>query len=239
LHISQDSFERFVHLRTFRLPGGEQAIREPRRIALGLLFELYGENLPDLPQLGFSPAELNVMKSALVKGINAPLTSSMGRLFDGVSALIGLRQRASFEGQAAMELEFACHAINTDRCYPINMAHVTIGQGAVGSIIDWSLVIAGILADLAGGLSAAEIAATFHNSLLEMIVSVAIQSQIEQVVLSGGCFQNRRLLEGSIDRLQKAGFRPFWSQKFPSNDGGIALGQIAAAQREYRQIKSL
>ncbi len=238
LRVGPDSFERFAHLRAFRLPGGEQAIREPRRIALGMLFELYGENLPELPQLRFSPSELTLIKAALVKGINAPLTSSMGRLFDGISALIGLRERASFEGQAAMDLEFACGGINTDRCYPINMAHVTIGDGGIRSIIDWSLMVGDILTDLSAGLSVAEIAATFHNSLLEMIVAVATQAQIEQVVLSGGCFQNRRLLEGSIARLQKAGFRPFWSQKIPLNDGGIALGQIAAAQREYRKIKS-
>jgi hydrogenase maturation protein HypF len=234
LRIGSDSFERYAHLRTFRLPGGEQAIREPRRIALGLLFELYGNDLPDLPQLGFSPSELSIIKSALRRGINAPLTSSMGRLFDGVSALIGLRQRVSFEGQAAMDLEFACEGRNTDRCYPINMAHVTIGAGAEGSIIDWSPMVAGILADLAAGLSVAEIAATFHNWLLEVIVSLAAQVRIEQVVLSGGCFQNRRLLEGSIRRLQEAGFRPFWSQKIPSNDGGISLGQIVAAQIFYQ-----
>ncbi len=233
LRVSQDSFERCAHLRTFPLPGGEQAIREPRRAALGLLFELYGDSLPDMPPLGFSLSELALLKRALAGKINAPLTSSMGRLFDGVSALVGLRQRASFEGQAAMDLEFACVGSNTDRCYPIYISPVTIDKEPGGSIIDWSPVIEGILADLAAGLGAAEIAATFHNSLLEMIVTFAAQAQIEQVVLSGGCFQNRRLLEGSIARLQKAGFRPYWSQKIPSNDGGIALGQIAAAQREF------
>ena len=101
-------------------------------------------------------------------------------------------------------------------------------------MMDWSPVIEGILADLADGLNAGEIAATFHNSVIEMIIAIATQQKIEQVVLSGGCFQNRRLLEGSIRRLQNAGFRPFWSQKIPSNDGGIALGQIAAAALALR-----
>jgi hydrogenase maturation protein HypF len=236
LRIGEDSFERYAHLRTFRLPGGEQAIREPRRIALGLLFELYGENLPDLPQLGFSPSELRIITGALVRGINAPLTSSMGRLFDGVSALIGLRQRASFEGQAAMDLEFACEGISTDRLYPIDILPVAIERVLKTNIIDWRAMVEGILADLAAGLSAGEIAATFHNSLLEIIVKLATQAQVEQVVLSGGCFQNKRLLEGSIDRLQKAGFRPFWGQKIPANDGGIALGQIVAAWRASRTM---
>jgi hydrogenase maturation protein HypF len=236
LRIGEDSFERYAHLRMFRLPGGEQAIREPRRIALGLLFELYGENLPDLPQLGFSSAELGIIKGALARGINAPLTSSMGRLFDGVSALIGLRRRVSFEGQAAMDLEFACEGISTDRYYPIDILPVAIEKMLKTNIIDWRAMIEGVLADLAAGVSAGEIAAAFHNSLLEVIVRLAAQAQVEQVVLSGGCFQNRRLLEGSIERLQKAGFRPFWGQKIPANDGGIALGQIVAAWRASRKL---
>ncbi|MBW4439079.1 MAG: carbamoyltransferase HypF [Pleurocapsa minor GSE-CHR-MK-17-07R] len=233
LHITEDSFERVASLRPFRLPGGEKAIREPRRAALGLLFELYGEQLPDLPHPGFSPQELAIVKKALARKINAPLTSSMGRLFDGVAALIGLRQRASFEGQAAMALEFACEGITTDRRYPFTVSPATAGQNAEARIIEWGPVIEGILADLNDGLTAREIAAVFHNTLVDMIVIMAIQSQIEQVVLSGGCFQNKRLLEDSIARLQEAGFRPYWSQKIPANDGGIALGQIAAAQREY------
>jgi len=239
LSISEDSFERCMHLRPFRLPGGEQAIREPRRAALGLLFELYGEDMPDVPQLGFSPSELRILKGALARKINAPLTSSMGRLFDAVSSLIGLRPRSSFEGQAAMDLEFACNGIDTDRCYPIYRANVTIMEAPSGRMMDWSPVIEGILADLANGVTAGEIAATFHNWLLEMIIYVATQQQIEQVVLSGGCFQNRRLLEGSIRRLHNAGFRPFWSQKIPSNDGGIALGQIAAAALTFRPLSMI
>ena len=224
LQVGRDSFERVAHLRPFPLPGGEQAIREPRRVALGLLFGLYGEDMPDLPQFGFSFSELSVLKDMLAKKMNTPLTSSMGRLFDGVAALIGLRSYTSFEGQAAMDLEFACQGIPSERSYPFN---VTSG------IIDWSPMLAGILDDLAAGLGAGEIAATFHNTLVEMIVTVATQQQIEQVVLSGGCFQNKRLLESSIHLLRKAGFRPYWNQKIPSNDGGIALGQIVAAHREY------
>jgi len=224
LNIHESSFERCTHLRPFRLISGEHAIREPRRIALGLLFELYGIQLPDISRLGFSLSELDLLKAAFTKRINAPLTSSIGRLFDAVAALLGLRQQVSFEGQAAMELEFVCEGITTDRSYHPNM---------VGNILNWGPMIEGILADLAVGVDHAEIAAAFHNTLVEMIVRVAVQQQVEQIVLSGGCFQNKRLLEGSITRLQKAGFRPFWSQKIPSNDGGIALGQIVAAQREY------
>jgi hydrogenase maturation protein HypF len=228
LNIHEASFERSAYLRPFRLIGGEQAIREPRRIALGLLLELYGAKLPDISQLGFSSSELDLLKAAYSKRINAPLTSSIGRLFDAVSALIGLRQQVSFEGQAAMELEFVCEGITSERSYHPNMVRQETG----GNILNWAPMIEGILADLAVGVNRAEIAAAFHNTLIEMIVRVAVQQQIEQVVLSGGCFQNKRLLEGSITRLEKAGFHPVWSQKIPSNDGGIALGQIMAAQRE-------
>jgi hydrogenase maturation protein HypF len=229
LTIDDRSFERSAYLRPFRLIGGESAIREPRRIALGLLLDLYGTRLPDVSQLGFSSSELDILKTAFTKKINAPQTSSIGRLFDAVSALIGLRQEVSFEGEAAMQLEFACEGITTRRSYHPNMAR----QQAGWNMLNWGPMIEGILADLSVGVSRAEIAAAFHNTLVEMIVRVATQQQIEQVVLSGGCFQNKRLLEGSIIRLQEAGFRPFWSQKIPSNDGGIALGQIMAAQREY------
>ncbi len=232
LYITEESFERSAYLRPFRLLGGEQAIREPRRTALSMLFELYGDDLPDVASLGFSPAELTILKAALRKGLNAPLTSSMGRLFDGVAALLGLCQRANFEGQAAMALEFACDGITTDRWYPHEVTPVTVGSGHKRSIIDWKLILKGILDDLVAGWRVSEIAAVFHNTLVEMIFSIAVHSQLEQVVLSGGCFQNKRLLEASISRLCKAGFHVYWSQNIPANDGGIALGQIAAAGRQ-------
>jgi len=196
---------------------------------------MFGKDLPALPHLGFLPSELSIIKTALAGRINTPLTSSMGRLFDGICALIGLRTHVTFEGQAAMDLEFACEGTNTDRCYPIYMAPVTIDNLPEGSIIDWSPLVEGVLADLAAGVSTAEIAATFHNWLLALIVRLAEQARIEQVVLSGGCFQNRRLLEGAIGQLRKAGFHPYWSRQIPLNDGGIALGQIAAAQREFHR----
>ncbi len=233
LRVGEDSFQRVASLRTFRLPGGEQAIREPRRSALGLLYELYGEHLPQLPQLGFSPAQTALLTKSLANKINTPLTSSMGRLFDGIAALLGLRQQASFEGQAAMDLEFACRGVHSDRSYPFIIAPVTLDVETGSSQINWNMIVEGALADLALGCSVGEIAATFHNTLVDMILTVAAQQKLETVVLGGGCFQNKRLLEDSVFQLRKAGFRPVWSQKIPLNDGGISLGQIVAAQREY------
>lgn len=234
LLVNHRGFERFAHLATFRLPGGDQAVKEPRRSALGLLYSIYGEDMPpDLPPIqDFTNVELRLLKTALRKGINAPLTSSAGRLFDAVAALIGLRQRASFEGQAAMELEFAHHGISTDKCYPFAVTDITSETAPSKRILDLKLTVLAIIDDLRSGVSVGEISAVFHNTLAEMIVSVAQLVGEKRVVLSGGCFQNKALLEGTIERLLVAGFQPYWHRAVPPNDGGIALGQIAAALKE-------
>ena len=109
--VTDTGFSRVAHLRTFRLPGGEAAIKEPRRAALGLLYALAGDDafaMTDLPPVqSFSPSQLRVIRTMLANGFNAPITSSAGRLFDAIAAIVGLRQTSSFEGQAAMELEWA------------------------------------------------------------------------------------------------------------------------------------
>jgi len=228
LHVADRGFTRVAHLRNFRLPGGDKAIREPRRAALGVLYEIFGDaafEMTDLPPLqACSPSELKLFAQMLPKGINAPFTSSMGRLFDAVSALIGLRQVAGFEGQAAMELEFA---LSEDECgaYPI-----LIRAEQPTSVLDWELLVRGVIADVRAGTSSSVIAAKFHNSLVEAILAIAHQIGEPRVVLSGGCFQNKYLLEQAVSRLTEAGFRPYWPQRLPPNDGGIALGQIMAAQ---------
>src|SRR5262249_44006321 len=121
--ITQDSWKRVAHFRQFRLPGGDRAIKEPRRTALGLLYEIFGESVFAMDQLGpvraFSSTELASLKTMLARQINAPLTSSAGRLFDAVASLASLRQRVAFEGQAAMELEFSLEGCETDESYPL------------------------------------------------------------------------------------------------------------------------
>jgi hydrogenase maturation protein HypF len=230
LHVNDTSFERIAQLRTFRLPGGERAIREPRRAALGLLYELFGDALfarDDLPSLqAFSEQERAVMQTMLQRGINAPITSSAGRLFDAVAALIGLRQESRYEGQAALELECALAGVETDQAYLVRTHARRMTQ-----IVDWEPMIHGILDDVRRGLPAGWIAAKFHNTLAEMIVAVAARADEERVVLSGGCFQNRYLTERAVARLRAAGLRPAWHQRIPPNDGGIALGQALAAAR--------
>jgi hydrogenase maturation protein HypF len=229
--VTEKNVERVAHLRPFRLPGGDQAVKEPRRVALGLLYEIFGDAVferEDLaPVAAFSKIELAALKTMLAKKLNSPVTSSMGRLFDAVASLIGLRQTMRFEGQAAMELEFALDGIETDECYALSLAtrHSPL-------VLDWSPMVGAILADVKAGISIGRISARFHNTLVGAIVAVARQAGQNRVVLSGGCFQNRYLTERAVRRLQAEGFRPYWHQRVPPNDGGIALGQVIAALRD-------
>jgi hydrogenase maturation protein HypF len=238
LSVDERSFTRIAHLTPFRLPGGDSAVKAPGRVAISLLHEAFGGDftaLTDLePVQAYSPQELNILKAMLQQGINAPVTSSMGRLFDGVAAIIGLRQRASFEGQAAMELEFALHDLKTDECYPFTVTEITSENALSRSMIMiiWKAMIRAIVDDVRERVPSGVIAAKFHNTLVEMIINVAERANLEQIVLTGGCFQNRYLLERAVHHLKAAGFRPYWHSVVPTNDGSIALGQIVAASRE-------
>ena len=229
--ITGDSFRRVAHFRTFRLPGGEKAVREPRRAAAGLLYKIFGENfreLADLPCLkAFSARELRILTRMLERNINSPLTSSAGRLFDGVAALTGVRQISRFEGQAAMELEFALDGVETEEAYPIK----AVEDNSI-LILDWEPLVREIINDVRRSLAAGEMAAKFHRALAEFIVAAARFAGEKRVVLSGGCFQNRYLTERAVERLRAEGFNPYWHQRVPPNDGGIALGQVVAAARE-------
>lgn len=231
LRVGEHGFTREAYLRPFPLPGGDLAAREPRRSALGLLYALYGKDLPR-DRLAFTAREIDLLITAVERGINAPLASSMGRLFDAVAALIGLRQQSSFEGQAAMMLEYAQGSAKTDECYPIEITPVTGDQTTGKCIIEWKSMIAAILSESDVQMTAAK----FHNTLAALIVTVAQHVGEPKVVLTGGCFQNRSLLEKAIRQLREAGFTPYWHQRIPANDGGIALGQISAALRETNHV---
>ena len=257
--VTDESVERIAHLRPFRLPGGDKAVKEPRRTALGLLYEISGESIfserkvrregaPDstrdacAPLDAFSASELATLKTMLVKKLNSPVTTSTGRLFDAVASLINLRQQIRFEGQAAMELEFAMEGVETEERYELRIADCGLRNTARGDarptktpkseiILDWSPMVEAILEDVKDGIPAGIISAKFHNALAESIVAVAKRAGQNRVVLSGGCFQNRYLTEYAVRRLQAEGFRPYWHQRVPPNDGGIALGQVVAAWR--------
>jgi hydrogenase maturation protein HypF len=225
LRVPSSGFERVAHLRIFRLPGGERAVREPCRAALGLLYELLGEELfarDDMaPLRSFSSVERGLLRGVLHSGFNAPWTSSAGRLFDAVASLLDIRQTVAFEGQAAMELEFAVEGVASVGAYPFDIAE--------SGVIDWGPMVRAILQDLTDGSAVGTVARRFHDTLAEIIVAAARRAGEQTVVLSGGCFQNAYLLEQTVTRLRAAGFRACWPQRIPTNDGGIALGQILAA----------
>ena len=242
--VTGKTVERIAHLRPFRLPGGDKAVKEPRRTAFGLLHELSGGQDKLMLQVqhefvrAFSPKELATLKTMLAKKLNAPMTTSMGRLFDAVASLINLRQQIRFEGQAAMELEFALDGVETDDVYelPIENADGTADVSSrithhASLVLDWSSMIREILADVERKIPCGIISAKFHNALVEAIVAVAKRVGQNRVALSGGCFQNRYLTERAVRRLQAEGFRPYWHQRVPPNAGGIALGQVVAALR--------
>jgi len=165
------------------------------------------------------------------QGLNAPRNTSVGRLFDAVAALLGLSQKCTFEGEAAMMLEFAVSKDNTLASYKFGL-----DQNTVGYEIDWRPMIAAIIADCGAGVAISQIAAKFHNTLTEIIVTVAQRTQLRRIALSGGCFQNKYLTERTISRLRSGGFLPYWHHQIPTNDGGIAVGQLVAAARSLEKV---
>ena len=230
LVVEDEQVTRIAHFRSFPLPGGDKAIREPRRTALGILYRLYGDQIfqrNDLaPLKAFAPQELTTLRSMLARNINCPSTTSVGRLFDAVAAVTGLCRHIRFEGQAAMALEFALSGIETDESYSFDL-DVSSSPG----LLNWERVFEEAVHDAARGVPAGMISAKFHNGLVEAVIAVAGLASIERVVLTGGCFQNKYLTERAVTRLQAAGFRPYWHQRVPPNDGGIALGQLVAASQ--------
>ncbi len=230
-------FTRIASFRKFRLPGSAPAVKEPRRTALGVLYEVLGDSLfaqQDLnPIRAFTAREISVLSRMLKKGFHSPWTTSAGRLFDAVASISGLRQWIKFEGQAAMELEFAIGPEDTDDLYPFRISSQPPASSSSQTliIVDWEPMILGILEEVRNEIPLARISRKFHNTLVEIIVEVARRIAEKRVALTGGCFQNKFLIEQAVPRLEKEGFRPYWQQRIPPNDGGIALGQIVAASR--------
>jgi hydrogenase maturation protein HypF len=153
-----------------------------------------------------------------------------------VAALVGLRMKMRFEGQAAMELEFVLEGIQTDAAYELPLSNSAAADASghtrhAARWLDWSPMLEQILDEVARGVPVGVISAKFHNGLAEGVVAVAKETALARVALSGGCFQNRYLTERTVRRLRAEGFQPYWHQRVPPNDGGIALGQVVAARR--------
>ena len=230
-------FERVASFRMFPLPGGEQAVREPRRVAMALLH--VGGLLGRAEALGleavrsFAPAERGVLLRMIDSGAGSPLTSSVGRLFDGVASLLGLCQRSDFEGEAAMRLEATALMVEEAGGFPFACV-----EGEAGAWhVDWVPMLEAMIEGLEAGVDAARLAARFHRTLAEVMVAVARRASCPLVALSGGCFQNALLTELAVKVLQEAGFEVLRHGSVPPNDGGIALGQLISAAARLEVAK--
>jgi hydrogenase maturation protein HypF len=223
-------FERAAHLAYVPLPGGEAAIREPWRMAVSYLGRHFGcDFVRELPLVADVPGKnLNVLFRMMEQGINSPLTSSCGRLFDAVAALAGIRRQVNYEAQAAIELEMAMGNSHDEGAYPFDL--VAEGEGL---IIDTRALFEALLRDLAGRFSVGDISRRFHNGLVEVFAEVTNRlrerSALERVCLSGGTFQNVYLFERLCARLRSNGFPVFVHSEVPAGDGGLSLGQAMVA----------
>ncbi len=234
LIASYRQFSRFAHLRPFRLPGGEAAMRDPNRSAAAVLWELMGEQMLDheLPSWNVTGNQRAQLSTLLRSGIASPWTTSMGRLFDAVASLTGLCSQASFEGQAAIAVQFAAErewetSGARREGYPIDL--VPSESSGTEWMANWRPLIQTILDDLRRGVSPEEIATRFHVSLAAATVRVARAAGLPRVVLTGGCFQNRLLLSLVRRQLEEAGFAVYSHRLVPPNDGGLSLGQAVVA----------
>jgi hydrogenase maturation protein HypF len=224
------AFERAFHFDYVPLPGGAAAIHEPWRIALSYLHHHYGSelwkwNVPFLNALDRKKADL--LLNMIDKKINSPLTSSCGRLFDAVAALLGIRNTVSYEGQAAIQLENAMVDETDDSAYPLATAE---------GIIDTKPLFDELLRDLQKGVDTKRISSRFHNGLINAFVTIASalrdQHAIRKICLSGGTFQNLYLSENLQQKLESAGFEVYTQSEVPCNDGGLSLGQALIAAHQ-------
>lgn len=229
-------FMRVGHLEATPLPGGAAAIREPWRMAASWLRHTYGDEVPDgLAVIARHAERWRQVLSVLAAGVNSPPTSSAGRLFDAVAALLGVRDVVSYEGQAAIELEQAADA--TGR----GSYHARLTDDEPFAIVGSDLIRA-VVDDLRDGAPASDIAARFHNGIVAAIAAAAervrVSTQLDTVALSGGVFQNVLLVERAAARLESDGFRVLTHRRVPPNDGGISLGQVAVAAARDRARSS-
>ena len=232
-------FERLAHLAYVPLPGGEQAVRQPWRMAAVYLAQAYGNDfleldIPFVQQLDRS--KWRTLSQMIARRMNSPLTSSLGRLFDAVASLLGLRSEVIYEGQAAIELEVLASRGGSDTQssgYPQHAIYPFGIGDQTPAILDVAPMIRAIVSDIQQGISTPQIANRFHRSIAELLAMACVearkQSGLEVVALSGGVFQNRQLLEQLMVRLEKLDFQVYVNRRVPPNDGGISLGQIAVA----------
>ena len=237
-------FQRAAHLQYLPLPGGDQATRKPYRLALAYLNTLLGDRPPPKTLAGVPAQEREVLGQMLARGINTPLTSSAGRLFDAVSAILGVCRETSYEAQAAIALEMVASCGDP----PENVAPYAYALDYEEGIQNWGRVstrlthtihiglaalLSSLLEDIAADVPVATSAWRFHLTMAEMMVAICERlrqaTALQRVALGGGCFQNRLLLELLVPRLQERGFGVLLHRQVPCNDGGLSLGQAVVA----------
>ncbi len=219
---------RFGRLRPFRLAGGEAAVRDARRVALGLIHEtMEGHFGPAAHAFGLGASESATLHTMLARGLNSPVTSSAGRLFDGVGALLGLGTHNHFEGQTPLAVEAAARS-GRGLFTPLSLAVRPAAAGADHEL-DWAPLLEQLLARRAAGQEPGPLALAFHRALAHGITEMARRAGAGTVALTGGCFQNTLLLDLTSAALREAGFRVLLHRDLPPNDGNIAAGQALGA----------
>jgi hydrogenase maturation protein HypF len=246
------NFKRAGHLEYLPLPGGDTAIKRPYRTAIGYILTLLGEDALNaiiasepkqshLASIGqVSEVEIGVIKRQVERKINSPLTSSMGRLFDAISALLGIRGEIDYEGQAAVELEMVAHcsvigrSVSDEAISDVRESYpYCIVEDDGIRIVRLGGLFSAVIEDLHQGISKGRISVKFHNTVAQMINEmchlIADETGVNQVALSGGVFQNRLLLRKTVSLLESSGLQVFTHRQVPCNDGGISLGQAVIA----------
>jgi hydrogenase maturation protein HypF len=235
-------FKRAAHLKYIAMPGAEASIKEPWRMAFSYLYDIYGKDTASKILNRLDKKKMDILEQAVDKKINSPLTSSVGRLFDGISSIIGICDFAGYEGEAAIKLEKIIQGIGHPALQGYGAGRAESGysfkykdeNGII--IIDWGPTIRGVARDLKAGVKKPEISLKFHNAICDMIKDVCNilkkKYKIKKVCMSGGVFQNKYLSGRLKPMLVKEGFNVYGHKKVPTHDGGIALGQaILAYQR--------
>ncbi|MBI3753043.1 MAG: carbamoyltransferase HypF [Deltaproteobacteria bacterium] len=238
-------FERFCAFRKFRLLGGGQAVKEPRRILAAILYEIYGGDIgsrvkgqgskaehfknifttaPKSLVRGFTEAELEIFMQMFKTGFNSPFTTSAGRVFDAAGSLLGICHKAAYEGQGAMMLEDMAGG-NTGVAY-----HVEVIREDGINVFNWEPMFKAMLEDVLNGIDIKTISQNFHETLAQLILYAAKMAKDEKglnaVCLSGGVFQNKVLTERAVNLLKENGFNVYTHNALPPNDGGLSMGQL-------------
>ena len=234
-------FQRVAHLKYLSLPGGDRAIKEPYRMAVSYLYQTLGRDFQKL-KLDFNRRwdkdKIGILLQMIDKSINSPLTSSMGRLFDAISSLIGICDMATYEAQAAIELQQEAEKAVQSPKSKVQSYRYRIKREKGIFIVDPAPMLSGIVEDLKKKVDRSIIAFEFHNTVAEFTLDICRRLKkktgIDRVALSGGVFQNRLLLDKTLEKLRKNSFTCYTHSRVPATDGGISLGQAVIAAKQYQ-----